>query len=120
MADPDFLHTIETKDVEFQKEVAPGVYAFGAFRPMGRIRAYSAAGLTPFAGRGSQNEFLLIGHVHTDPMGKVAKLEGFNGMEGERWVKQAAEKLQKATLLAEGALVNGKAALRSCPHTGIR
>lgn len=120
MAAPDFLQTIETKDIEFHKEVAPGVFSFGAFRPMGRIRAYSAAGLTPFAGRGSQNEFLLVGHVHTDPMGKVSKLEGFNGLEGERWVKASNEKLGKAGLLAEGALVTPKTALRGCPHTGIR
>lgn len=120
MAAPDYLHTLDTKDAEFHKEVAPGVFAYGSFRPMGRIRAYSAAGLTPFAGRGSQSEFLLIGHVHTDPMGKISKLEGFNGLEGERWVKQAHEKATKAGLLAEGATATPKTALRGCPHTGIR
>jgi hypothetical protein len=120
MAAPDYLQTLETKDAEFQKEVAPGVFAFGAFRPMGRIRAYSAAGLTPFAGRGSQNEFLLIGHVHVDAENKISKVEGFNGLEGERWAKSANEKAVAAALLAPGALVQPKAALRGCPHTGIR
>jgi hypothetical protein len=120
MAAPDWLQTLDTKDAEFQKEVAPGVFAFGSFRPMGRIRAYSAAGLTPFAGRGSQSEFLLIGHAHIDAANKITKLEGFNGLEGERWVKQAHEKAIKAGLLAPGATATGKTALRGCPHTGIR
>lgn len=117
---PTFLLDVETKDVKLMGSVAPGVYAYGQVRPMGRIRAYSAAGLTPFAGRGAPSEFHLLGHVHVDAAGKAARVEGFNGAEGERWAKAAKEKLTTAALLAEGATVVPLTPLRACPHTGVR
>ena len=117
---PTFLIDVETKDVKLLGSVAPGVYAYGQVRPMGRIRAYSAAGLTPFAGRGAPSEFHLLGHVHVDPAGKAARVEGFNGAEGERWAKAAKEKLTATGMLGEGATVQPLTPLRSCPHTGVR
>jgi hypothetical protein len=117
---PAFLVDLETKDVKLLGSVAPGVYAFGQNRPMGRIRAYSAAGLAPFAGRGAPSEFHLLGHVHVDDAGKVARVEGFNGAEGERWAKHVKDKLSAAGTLAEGATVQPLTPLRTCPHTGVR
>jgi hypothetical protein len=117
---PTFLLDVETKDVKLLGSVAPGVYAYGQVRPMGRIRAYSAAGLTPFAGRGAPSEFHLLGHVHVDAGGKASRVEGFNGAEGERWAKAAKEKLTSTGMLAEGATVQPLTPLRTCAHTGVR
>lgn len=117
---PAFLKAVGTRDAELQGALAPGVYAYGADRPMGRIRAYSAAGLSPFAGRGAPKEFHLLGHIHLDAAGKVVRIEGFNGQEGERWAKQAKEKLEKSGELAANAVVTPMMPLRGCPHTGIR
>lgn len=117
---PTFLKDLGTRDAALQGALAPGVYVYGSERPMGRIRAYSAAGLSPFAGRGAPREFHLLGHVHLDAEGKVARIEGFNGQEGERWAKQAKEKLEKSGGLAANAVVTLMAPLRSCPHTGVR
>lgn len=119
-ARPAFLDSIETKEAKVAGIVAPNVYAYGDVRPMNRIRAYTSAGLTPFAGRGNPTEFLLLGHIHIDPEGKVARVEGFNGLEGERWAAQAGEKLAKAGLLAEKAVVQPKMPLKLCPHTGFK
>lgn len=114
------LRALEAGEVKLAAEVAPGVYAFGAKRPLGRIRAYSSAGLTPFAGRGLPNEFHLIGHVHVQA-GRVTRIEGFNGGEGERWARAAHERAVAVTdLLAENAQVIPATPLRGCPHTGIR
>jgi hypothetical protein len=117
---PEFILKLETKEVELAAAPAPGVYAFGAVRPMGRIRAYTSGSLTPFAGRGAPSEFLLLGHVHVDAKGLVAKLEGFNGQEGEAWAKSARDKLAAENKLAPGALVQVTAPLRGCAYTGIR
>ena len=119
-AGPAFLLDLEAKDVKLMGSVGPNVYAFGQNRPMGRIRAYSAAGLAPFAGRGAPSEFHLLGHVHLDASGKVTRVEGFNGAEGERWAKAAKEKLVPSGMLAEGATVQPMTPLRACPHTGVR
>ena len=119
-ARPSFLESVETKDVKLKSTVAPNVYAYGDVRPMNRIRAYTSAGLTPFAGRGNPTEFLLLGHIHVDADGKVARVEGFNGQEGEKWAKQAGEKLQKEGALAEKAVVQPIMPLKLCPHTGFR
>ena len=119
-ARPSFLDAIETKDVKLKSIVAPNVYAYGDVRPMNRIRAYTSAGLTPFAGRGNPTEFLLLGHVHVDSEGKVSRVEGFNGLEGEKWAKQAGEKLAKENALAEKAVVQPLMPLKLCPHTGFR
>lgn len=117
---PPFLKGLGTRDSTLQGMLAPGVYAYGSERPMGRIRAYSAAGLSPFAGRGAPREFHLLGHIHLDADNKVTRIEGFNGQEGERWAKQAKEKLDKTGDLAPGAVVTPAMPLRGCPHTGIR
>lgn len=117
---PEFLFLLEQAESKLQGLIAPGVYAFGQTRPMGRIRSYTSAGLGPFAGRGLPKEFHLLGHVHLDADGKVSKVEGFNGAEGERWAKNARDKLVAAGLLPEGAIVMPLAPLRGCPHTGIR
>ena len=114
------LRLLESEDSKLQGSIAPGVYAYGSHRPMGRIRTYSSAGLAPFAGRGAQKEFHLLGHVHLDAAGKVLRVEGFNGGEGERWAKQAFEKLKASGGNAEGAVVEPLKPLRGCPHTGIR
>lgn len=115
------LRKLEQPDAKLQKEVAPGVYAFGAVRPMGRIRAYTSAGLAPFAGRGAQSEFFLLGHVHLDPAsGRVRAVEGFNGPEGERWAKQAFETLKGLDKLAPEAKLSALHPLRACPQTGVR
>lgn len=117
---PEHVMKLETKDVELAAIPGPGVYAFGAVRPMGRIRAYTSGSLTPFAGRGAPSEFLLLGHVHVDAAGLVTKLEGFNGQEGENWAIQAKAKLAGDGKLAPNAVVLPKAPLRGCTHTGIR
>jgi hypothetical protein len=117
---PDFVHKLEDKDVELAHLPGPNVFAFGAVRPMGRIRAYTSAGLTPFAGRGAPSEFLLLGHVHVDEQGLVSRVEGFNGQEGERWAKAAKEKLAAEGKLAPNAVVTPLTPLRSCVYTGIR
>ncbi|MEA3201561.1 MAG: hypothetical protein QOE90_2989 [Thermoplasmata archaeon] len=117
---PEFILKLETKEVEMAMLPGPGVYAFGAVRPMGRIRAYTSAGLTPFAGRGAPSEFLLLGHVHVDANGLVSKVEGFNGQEGEAWAKAAKDKLAAENKLAPGAVVQPMAPLRGCAYTGIR
>ena len=119
-ARPSFLESVETKDVKLKTTVAPNVYAYGDVRPMNRIRAYTSAGLTPFAGRGNPTEFLLLGHIHVDADGKVSRVEGFNGQEGEKWAKMAGEKLQKEGALAEKAVVQPLTPLKQCPHTGFR
>ena len=116
----DALKRLDAAEARLQGPVAPGVYAYGSHRPMGRIRTYSSAGLAPFAGRGSQSEFHLLGHAHVDAEGKVTRIEGFNGAEGERWAKQAAEKLKANGGAAEGLVVEPLKPLRGCPHTGIR
>lgn len=115
----DRLKPLEDSEAKIRGEVAPGVFAFGAVRPMGRIRAYTSAGLGPFAGRGMPNEFMLMGHVHAEKDGRVTRIEGFNGPEGERWAKQAYDKL-KAQGLAEGVAFTANTPLRACPHTGVR
>lgn len=117
---PACLGVVETPDIKVQTEVAPRVWAFGAVRPMNRIRAYSSAGLSPFAGRGTPKEFQLFGHLHLDEAGKVVRIEGFNGNEGEAWAKQAKERLAKADALAEKAVVQPVTPLKHCPHTGVR
>lgn len=114
------LKLLETEDSKLQGAIAPGVYAYGSHRPMGRIRTYSSAGLAPFAGRGAQKEFHLLGHVHVDASGKAVRVEGFNGAEGERWAKQAFEKLKANGGAAEGAVAEPLKPLRGCAHTGIR
>jgi len=116
---PPFVKAIETRETPLQGPVGPNVFAFGEDRPMGRIRAYTTAGLTPFAGRGSPREFHLLGHVHVDG-DKVVRVEGFNGIEGEKWAKLAAEALTKNGHLAEQADVILSTPLRGCPYTGIR
>lgn len=123
MADPPpptFLDTLETKETKLQGLVGPNTYAFGDVRPMNRIRAYTSAGLGPFAGRGNPTEFLLLGHVHVDAEGKVLRVEGFNGQEGERWAKLAGERLTKAGLLPTGAVVQPVTPLKQCQFTGFR
>jgi len=117
---PEHLLKLENAEVELRGQIAPGVWAFGAVRPMGRIRAYTSAGLTPFAGRGAPSEFLLLGHAHVDAAGAVTRVEGFNGQEGERWALAAKEKLAADGKLAAGAVVNPKTPLRGCAHTGVR
>ena len=117
---PAFLDAIETKDVKLKGIVGPSVYAFGDVRPMNRIRAYTSAGLSPFAGRGNPTEFLLLGHVHVDADGKVERVEGFNGAEGERWAKEAKERLTKADALAPNAVIIPTTPLKQCPYTGFR
>lgn len=117
---PAFLDEIETKDVKLKGLVGPNVYAYGDVRPMNRIRAYTSAGLSPFAGRGNPSEFLLLGHVHVDAAGKVARVEGFNGNEGERWAKLAGDILTKSGSLAEKAVVQPVTPLKTCQFTGFR
>lgn len=117
---PEFLLKLETAEVELRGQIAPGVWAYGAVRPMGRIRAYTSAGLTPFAGRGAPSEFLLLGHVHVDAAGNATKVEGFNGLEGETWAKGAKDKLAKENKLAAGASVTPMTPLRGCNYTGVR
>lgn len=119
-ARPPFLDALETKDTKLKGRVGPNVYAFGDVRPMNRIRAYTSAGLTPFAGRGNPTEFLLLGHVHVNEKGKVTRVEGFNGQEGERWAKEAGMRLEKLQQLAEGAVVQPLMPLKLCQFTGFR
>jgi len=119
-ARPAFLDALETKDVKCQGTVGPNVYAFGDVRPMNRIRAYTSAGLSPFAGRGNPVEFLLLGHVHVDAAGKVERVEGFNGAEGERWAKEAKERLAKTDVLAANASITPMTPLKQCQFTGFR
>lgn len=113
-----WLAELEDKDVLYSGSPAPGLHLFGQVRPMGRIRAYTSAGLSPFAGRGAPSEFLLLGHVHLDASGRIARIEGFNGQEGERWAKRAGERAQPH--MAPGGVVQPLTPLRACPHTGIR
>lgn len=117
---PPFLFTLEEKEVKLLGLVGPNVWAFGQSRPLGRIRSYTSAGLGPFAGRGLPSEIHLLGHVHMDDAGKVAKVEGFNGREGESWAKKARDRLTKEGALAEGAVIIPAAPLRGCTFTGIR
>jgi hypothetical protein len=119
-ARPAFLDALETKDVKLKGVVGPSVYAFGDVRPMNRIRAYTSAGLSPFAGRGNPTEFLLLGHIHVDADGKVDRIEGFNGQEGERWAKEARERLAKTDALASNATLIPTTPLKQCPYTGFR
>lgn len=119
-APPAFLETLETKETKLQGLVGPNTYAFGDVRPMNRIRAYTSAGLGPFAGRGNPTEFLLLGHVHVDEAGKVLRVEGFNGQEGERWAKLAGDRLAKAGLLPAGSVVQPVTPLKLCQFTGFR
>lgn len=112
--------TLEDKESKYQGEIAERVYAFGAQRPMGRIRAYTSAGLQPFGGRGAPSEFHLLGHIHLDKDGKVTRVEGFNGLEGEAWAKQAHVKLVSKNALSIDAVVQPLAPLKACPHTGIK
>lgn len=121
VAGPPLLLELEDKEAKYRGEIAPGVHIFGAERPMGRIRAYSSAGLTPFGGRGAPSEFLLMGHVHMAPDGeRVLRVEGFNGVEGEKWAKQAHEKLAKKDALATNATLTAFTPLRTCNYTGVR
>lgn len=120
VAGPPLLTELEHAEVFYRGEIAPGVHIFGAERPMGRIRAYTSAGLQPFGGRGNPSEFLLLGHVHVLPDAKVTRVEGFNGQEGEKWAKQAHEKLAKKDALADNAVVTYFTPLRNCAHTGVR
>lgn len=117
---PPFLLALEEKEVKLIGLVGANCYAFGQNRPLGRIRAYTSAGLGPFAGRGMPSEMHLLGHVHLDEEGRVSRLEGFNGAEGERWAKGARERLVKEGVLAPGAVVTPLTPLRGCPFTGIR
>lgn len=119
-ARPSFLEAVETKESKLHAVVGPNVYAFGDVRPMNRIRAYTSAGLSPFAGRGNPTEFLLLGHIHVDANGKVSRVEGFNGQEGEKWAKEAKERLTKLDALAPDAVVQPLMPLKQCPHTGFR
>jgi hypothetical protein len=115
------LRDLENAEVKHHGEVGPRAHAFGANRPMGRIRTYSSAGLAPFAGRGAQSEFHLLGHVHLDAAESlVVRVEGFNGAEGERWAKQAFEKLKTMQALAPNATLSALTPLRNCAQTGIR
>ena len=116
----DKLRLLEDSEAKLRGEVAPGVFAFGALRPMGRIRAYTSAGLGPFAGRGMPNEILLLGHVHFAPDGSIARVEGFNGPDGEKWAKQASDRAKAQGIAADKMVVQPLTPLRSCPHTGIR
>lgn len=120
MPTPEYLLKLEDKDSKMYSEIAPNVFAFGQVRPMGRIRAYSSAGLSPFGGRGAPSEFHLLGHVHVDSEGKVARIEGFNGAEGERWAKGAQVKLTAAGAMGEKAVVTPFTPLKGCAHTGVR
>ena len=119
-ARPAYLEAVETKESKLHGVVGPNVYAFGDVRPMNRIRAYTSAGLSPFAGRGNPTEFLLLGHIHVDAAGKVSRVEGFNGLEGEKWAKEAKERLAKLDALAADAVVQPLMPLKLCPHTGFR
>lgn len=115
----EVLKALEAGDAKHRGEIRPGVHVYGAQRPMGRIRAYSNAGLTPFAGRGMPNEIVLTGHVHVEG-GQIKRIEGFNGLEGERWAKQAHEKAEKLGAWPTGAEVVPTTPLRGCPYTGVR
>lgn len=118
---PPLLMELEADEAKYRGEIAPGVHIFGSDRPMGRIRAYSSAGLQPFGGRGAPNEFHLLGHIHLTPDGaKVTRVEGFNGAEGEKWAKQAHEKLAKKDALTDDAKLTLFTPLRNCSHTGVR
>ena len=117
---PDWLMELEAAEAKYRGEIAPGVHIFGSDRPMGRIRAYTSAGLQPFAGRGNPSEFHLLGHIHADANNKVTRVEGFNGQEGERWARQAHEKLAKKDGLADNAAITPFTPLRNCTHTGVR
>lgn len=117
---PEHIVALEDKESKFTGLIAPGVYAFGSVRPMNRIRAYTSAGLGPFAGRGAPSEYHLLGHVHTDDKGNVERIEGFNGAEGERWAKQAHQKLVARGAWGPSAKLAATAPLKGCPHTGVR
>ena len=114
------LRELDHGEAKHQGEIAPRVHAYGSVRPMGRIRSYTSAGLAPFAGRGAQSEFHLLGHIHITPEGTVQRVEGFNGQEGERWAKQAADKLRASKMLTPDAVVQPLTPLRACAATGIR
>lgn len=115
----DRLRALEDGEAKLRGEIAPTVYAFGAVRPLGRIRAYTSAGLGPFAGRGMPSEFMLLGHVHVDAAGLIVRIEGFNGPEGERWAKKAADVAKAKGLVATDVKVQAATPLRACQHTGI-
>lgn len=116
----DKLRLLEDSEAKLRDQVAPGVYAFGAVRPLGRIRAYTSAGLGPFAGRGMPSEFLLLGHLHLGSDGRVQRVEGFNGPDGEKWAKQAGDRAKAQDMADEKMVVVPLTPLRGCPHTGIR
>lgn len=120
MDTPALLKFLELADAKLQLEVGPNVFAFGAKRALGRIRAYSSAGLQPFAGRGMPTEFHLLGHAHFSPEGKLLRIEGFNGQEGERWARNAEAKLKAEGILPEDCVVQPAAPLRGCAFTGVR
>lgn len=116
----EVLRTLEWDDVKHVGSVGPGVHAFGAKRPMNRIRAHSSAGLGPFAGRGTPSEVQLFGHVHVDGKGAITRVEGFNGAEGERWAKRAHAHLEETGALGPNAELVAFTPLRACPYTGVR
>lgn len=95
-------------------QVAPGAHAYGSRQAMHRTRAYHAAVLEPIAARGLPQEVLLLGHVH-EKDGKVTRIEGFNGAEGQRWAERARVEIEKAGLLGEGVVFNATTPLRDCP-----
>lgn len=122
MALRDVLPTLARVPVKYIREVAPGVHAFGSMQPMSRVRAYQTNVLSPIGGRGSPTEVVLVGHVHADAAGRVQKVEGFigAGAEGREWARGAFDALQKAGLLAEGAVLNAECPSNGCPYGNVR
>jgi len=112
------LKSIRLPEGRYVTEVKPGIHAFGADRPMSRVRSYQTKGLPGMAGRGMSREFLLLAHVHVDAARKVTLIEGFNGGEGQRAAEAIRAALAQAGL-AEGARFEPTQPLKACPASGF-
>lgn len=114
MALGDVLLELEAANVSYRGEIAPRIHAYATERAMSRVRSYQTAGLQPIAARGPPVEVVLLAHVHEDAAGKVERIEGFNGTEGERLAERLRLELGKRGLLPPGALVRPNQPLREC------
>lgn len=107
-------------DVRYVGEGPKGVHVYVIVQPMGRVRAYQSAGLAPAAARGSPQEQLLVGHVHSDDAGKVLRIEGFNGREGEKFTEAARKSFEGAGLTTPETTIEPTKPLKACAYTGFR
>lgn len=112
----DVLPRLARAPVKYLREVAPGVHAYVLTQPMSRVRSYQTNVLSPIGGRGSPQETVLVGHVHTTPAGLVTLVEGFlgAGSDAREWAKWAHEQLVKEGLIAPDGRLKAESATRDC------